>query len=177
MVLATQNPIEHEGTYPLPEAQTDRFMFKVKVTYPEKDEELEILDRMARNNVELGVSPVITPADIRAARNQVDEVYVDPKIKAYIVDIVDASRKPAEYGLELGALVEYGASPRASIYLALAARAHALLSGRGYVTPLDVKAIAMDVLRHRIILSYEGEAEGVSPDEIVGELLNAVAVP
>jgi len=177
MVLATQNPIEHEGTYPLPEAQTDRFMFKVKVTYPEKEEELEILDRMARNNVELGVSPVITPADIRAARNQVDEVYVDPKIKAYIVDIVDASRKPAEYGLELGALVEYGASPRASIYLALAARAHALLSGRGYVTPLDVKAIAMDVLRHRIILSYEGEAEGVSPDQIVGELLNAVAVP
>jgi MoxR-like ATPase len=177
MVLATQNPIEQEGTYPLPEAQTDRFMLKLKVTYPSREEELVILRRMARNRVDLAVSPVMGPADVRELRDLVDIVYIDPKIEEYIVSLVDASRNPAAFGLPLQALVEYGASPRASIYLALTAKAHALIQGRGYVTPYDVKSMAMDVLRHRIILSYEAEAEGRTPEDLTGQILDGVEVP
>jgi MoxR-like ATPase len=177
MVLATQNPIEQEGTYPLPEAQTDRFMLKLTVRYPTKEQEREILRRMARNSVELGVEPVISPEEIRTLRGHVDTVYLDEKIVDYIVSIVDASRNPASYEIPVDQIVQYGASPRATIYLTLAAKAHALLRGRVYVTPLDVKATAMDVLRHRIIISYEGEAEGVTPEEVIERILDTIAVP
>ena len=177
MVLATQNPIEQEGTYPLPEAQTDRFMLKLKVTYPSREEELKILRRMAKNRLDLQVSPVMGPTDIRELRELVDTVYLDPKIEEYIVSLVDASRNPAAFGLPIQTLVEYGASPRASIYLALTARAHAVIQGRGYVTPYDVKAVAMDVLRHRIILSYEAEAEGRTSEDLIGQILDGVEVP
>ncbi|MFW6181384.1 MAG: AAA family ATPase [Spirochaetota bacterium] len=177
MVLATQNPIEQEGTYPLPEAQTDRFMLKLKVTYPSREEELVILRRMAKSRVDLEVSPVMGPADVRELRDLVDAVYIDPKIEEYIVSLVEASRNPAAFGLPLQALVEYGASPRASIYLALTAKAHALIQGRGYVTPYDVKSVAMDVLRHRIILSYEAEAEGRNPEDLIVQILDGVEVP
>ena len=177
MVLATQNPIEQEGTYPLPEAQTDRFMLKLKVTYPTREEELKILRRMAKNRLDLQVSPVMGPTDIRELRELVDTVYLDPKIEEYIVSLVDASRNPAAFGLPIQTLVEYGASPRASIYLALTARAHAVIQGRGYVTPYDVKAVAMDVLRHRIILSYEAEAEGRTSEDLIGQILDGVEVP
>jgi MoxR-like ATPase len=177
MVLATQNPIEQEGTYPLPEAQTDRFMLKLLVTYPAKEEELAILRRMARNRLDLQATPVIGPADIRALRDLVDAIYMDPRIEEYIVDIVDASRHPEARGMTIGNLIQYGASPRATIYLTLTAKAHALLRGRGYVTPLDVKAMAPDVLRHRIIVSYEAEAEGKSSEELIGQILDNVEVP
>jgi MoxR-like ATPase len=158
LVLATQNPIEQEGTYPLPEAQVDRFMLKLRVGYPTREEELRIMDRMA-GGVEPEVSAVVSPETILAARRLVAEIYVDEKIKQYILDIVVATREPTSAGLDLGALIAYGASPRASIFLSIAARAHAFLQGRAYVTPEDVKAIAMDVLRHRVIITYEAEAE------------------
>jgi MoxR-like ATPase len=177
IVLATQNPIEQEGTYPLPEAQTDRFMLKLEVTYPPKKDELEIMRRMARNAAGIEVSAVISPDEIFQLRSRVDDIYMDPKIEEYIVDLVDASRDPSSYELTFGPYVQYGASPRATIYLALAARAHALISGRGYVTPLDVKSIAMDVLRHRIILSYEGEAEEITTEQVIQQILDAVSVP
>ncbi len=177
MVLATQNPIEQEGTYPLPEAQTDRFMLKLAVTYPSPEEELQILRRMARNQPPLKADPVIGPEEIRALRAEVDQVYVDPKIEEYIVNLVDSSRHPQRKGLPLGELIQYGASPRATIYLALTAKAHALLAGRGYVTPLDVKSMAPDVLRHRLLLSYEAEAQGLSPDTLVERILDGVQVP
>ena len=177
MVLATQNPIEQEGTYPLPEAQTDRFMLKLNVTYPPKEQELAILRRMARNRVELSVEPVMDPADIRALRELVDGVYMDPRIEEYVVDLVDATRHPENCGLSIGNLIQYGASPRATIYLTLTAKAHALLQGRGYVTPLDVKALAADVLRHRIVVSYEAEAEGMRSEELIAQILDNVAVP
>ena len=177
MVLATQNPIEQEGTYPLPEAQTDRFMLKLTVSYPTKEQEREILKRMAHNMLALEVEPVIGPEEIRTLRGHVDSVYLDEKIVDYIVEIVDATRNPVAYGLDIEQIVQYGASPRATIYLTLAARAHALLRGRVYVTPLDVKQMAMDVLRHRIIISYEGEAEGVSSEDVVGQLLDTIPVP
>lgn len=177
LVLATQNPIEQEGTYPLPEAQVDRFMLKLSVGYPNKDEELEIMRRMTRGHLET-IRPVVTPADIVNARNVVSEVYMDEKIERYIVDIVFATREPKKYRLdELEDLISYGASPRASIFLAQAAKAHAFLRGRGYVTPEDVRAIGLDVLRHRIIITYEAEAEEKNSEYVVGQVLSRIEVP
>lgn len=176
-VLATQNPIEQEGTYPLPEAQIDRFMLKIKVDYPNRDEELEILRRMSKGEVP-EVRSVVSPEDIIKARSTALEIYVDEKIENYIVDIVFATRNPAEYGLpDLEELIEYGASPRASIYFAIASKAHAFLRGRGYVIPEDIHAIAMDVLRHRIIITYEAEAEEITTEDIVRQILNKIEVP
>jgi MoxR-like ATPase len=177
LVLATQNPIEQEGTYPLPEAQVDRFMLKLRIEYPSREEERQILDRMATSGNHRPATPVVTTADIIAARALVDQVYVDDKIKDYIVSLVFATREPKGFGLDLGPLIEYGASPRATLCLTIAARAHAFLQGRGYVTPQDVKAIAPDVMRHRVIVSYEGEAEEVDADEIVRRVLDGVPVP
>jgi len=177
LVLATQNPIEQEGTYPLPEAQIDRFMLKLSIGYPTKEEELEIMRRMTRKETPQ-VSAIITPEEINRARQVVQDVYIDEKIERYIVDIVFATRNPKEYGLEdLEDLIEYGASPRASIYLALAAKAHAFLRHRGYVTPEDVRSIGMDVLRHRVIITYEAEAEEKSAEDIVRQVLNKIEVP
>ena len=177
LVLATQNPIEQEGTYPLPEAQVDRFMLKLLITYPSKDEERQILDRMAFTTQPAGVGAVIHTGDILRLRALVDQIYVDDKIKDYIVDIVFATREPAAFKLDLQRLIQYGASPRATLYLALAARAHALLQGRGYVTPQDVKSIGADVLRHRIIVTYEAEAEDVTADHVVKTVFDGVPVP
>jgi MoxR-like ATPase len=176
LVLATQNPIEQEGTYPLPEAQVDRFMLKLKVDYPERKEERQILERMSTSDLPRA-SKVIRPEDILKARKVVEEVYVDDRIKEYILSIVFATRKPSDFGLSLGDLIEYGASPRASLYLSQAARAHAFIRGRGYVTPEDVKSIGPDVLRHRVILSYEAEAENVKPEDIVQRIFDAIEVP
>jgi len=177
LVLATQNPIEQEGTYPLPEAQVDRFMLKVIVGYPDKDEELEIMQKMSGDTLP-DVETVITPQGIVNARSIVREVYIDEKIDRYIVDVVFATRNPTEYGFDdLKDLIQYGASPRASIYLRLAAKAHAFLRHRGYVTPEDVRAIGHDVLRHRIIVTYEAEAEEVIPEDIVRKILNRIEVP
>ena len=177
LVLATQNPIEQVGTYPLPEAQVDRFMLKVRVGYPTRDEEKEILRRMAGGEA-IPVSPVATPAEILAAREQVGRLYLDDKIADYILDLVSATRRPREHGApELAPLIEFGASPRATIALAACARAHAYLRGRGYVTPEDVKAIGPDVLRHRVITTYEAEAEEVTPDDIVRRIFELVRVP
>ena len=178
LVLATQNPIEQEGTYPLPEAQVDRFMLKIGVDYPTRDEELEIMRRMARTNDQPDVRSVATPEQILRARDVLNDLYVDERVEQYIVDLVLASRDPADHGLEdLTPLVEYGASPRASINLNLAARAHAFLKHRAYVTPEDVRAVALDVLRHRIVITYEAEAEQVTSVDIVDRILNAVEVP
>jgi len=177
LVLATQNPIEQEGTYPLPEAQVDRFMLKLSIGYPNKDEELEIMRRMTRGQLE-EVNAVVTPADIIKARSVVTEVYIDEKVERYIIDIVFATREPKNYGLdELEDLIQYGASPRASIYLSQAAKAHAFLRGRGYVTPEDVRSIGLDVLRHRVILTYEAEAEERTPEWVVGQVLGRIEVP
>ena len=177
LVLATQNPIEQEGTYPLPEAQVDRFMLKLSVGYPTPEEELEIIRRVTRTKQET-VEAVITPQDIIRARDVVKEVYIDEKIEKYIVDIVFATRNPENYGLkELKDLITFGGSPRASIYLALAAKANAFLRRRGYVTPEDVRAVGMDVMRHRIILSYEAEAEEVGTEDVIRKVLNRVEVP
>ena len=178
LVLATQNPVEQEGTYPLPEAQVDRFMFKVVVDYPTTNDELQILRRHSSSQDGCTVSPVMTPEDILRIRGVLDEIFMDPKVEEYIVRLVDASRHPANYGLKnLEGFVRYGASPRATIFLAQAARGQALLSGRGYATPQDVKNVAMDVLRHRILLTYEAEAQEVSAESLVGQLLDAVPVP
>lgn len=177
LVLATQNPIDQEGTYPLPEAQVDRFMLKAKVEYPTKEQELEILRRMAKSTPDLDVEALIQPADIVRLRQLADEIYVDPKVEEYIVNLVEATRNPKEYRLDIADLIRYGASPRATIFLALAAKAHALLAGRGYVTPQDVKLIAMDVLRHRLIVTYEAEAEEKSAEDLVRQILDAVEVP
>ena len=177
LVLATQNPIEQEGTYPLPEAQVDRFMLKLRVEYPSREEERQILDRMATTANHRPANPVVTTADIIAARTLVDQVYVDDKVRDYIVSIVFATREPKTFSLDLGPLVEYGASPRATLCLTLAARAHAFLQRRGYVTPQDVKAIAPDVHRHRVIVSYEADAEEVDADEVVRRVLDGVPVP
>ncbi|RMH71520.1 MAG: MoxR family ATPase [Gemmatimonadetes bacterium] len=177
LVLATQNPIEQEGTYPLPEAQVDRFMLKLKVTYPTKMEERQILDRIATGRP-IPVKPIISPEKIINARALVHEVYIDDKIKDYIVDIVFASRQPEAYNLpSLKDLIAYGGSPRATIFLTIGARAHAFLRGRGYVVPDDVKAIAPDVLRHRIIPTYEAEAEEITSEDIVQQILDHVEVP
>jgi len=178
LVLATQNPIEQEGTYPLPEAQVDRFMLKIAVDYPSRDEELEIMRRMARTGEQPSVQSVATPEQILRARDVLDDLYVDERVEQYIVDLVLASRHPADHGLDaLTSLVEYGASPRASINLNLAARAHAFLRHRAYVTPEDVRAMAMDVLRHRIVVTYEAEAEQVTSVDVVDRILDTVEVP
>ena len=177
LVLATQNPIEQEGTYPLPEAQVDRFMFKVVVGYPGKDEEIEVMRRMA-TGAESTIEPVVHPDDIRRARAAVEMIYMDPQVERYIVDLVFATRDPASCGLkDLSQLIAFGASPRATINLARAARAHAFLRRRGYVTPEDVRSIGLDVLRHRVLLTYEAEAEEVSSDEVVNRVLGRVEVP
>jgi len=176
LILATQNPIEQEGTYPLPEAQVDRFMLKLKLDYPSRKEEREILERMATEDVPRS-SKVVGPDAILKARKVVEEVYIDERIKEYILSIVFATRDPAEFGLNIGDLIEYGASPRASLYLVQAARAHAFIRGRGYVTPEDVKSVGPDVLRHRVILSYEAEAEDVKPEEIIQRIFDTVEVP
>ena len=177
LVLATQNPIEQEGTYPLPEAQVDRFMLKVRVTYPNKQEERAIVDRMSRN-APPQIETVITTDDLIRARSVADEIYVDDKIKDYIVDLVLATRDPEAYGLgDLRALIEFGGSPRASIALTRAAKAHAFLRHRGYVTPEDVKAIGMDVLRHRVLVTYEAEAEEINSEEIARQIFDHVEVP
>jgi len=178
LVLATQNPIEQEGTYPLPEAQVDRFMLKLKITYPTKEEELKILKRMSVTDKKFNVNKIVTPVDILRVRQVVDEIYMDEKIERYIVDIVEATRKPTNYNLkDLQGLIQYGASPRATIYLALAAKAHAFLQGRGYVTPQDIKSIGMDVLRHRVIVSYEAEAEEKTSEDIVKRIFEEIEVP
>ncbi len=177
LVLATQNPIEQEGTYPLPEAQVDRFMLKLSVGYPNKDEELEIMRRMTGKDIP-EVEPVVNPKDIISARNLVKEIYIDEKVEHYIIDIVFATRNPKEYGLdELQDLISFGASPRASIYLHQAAKAHAFLRRRGYVVPEDIRAIGMDVLRHRILVTYEAEAEEITPEDVVRKVLNKIEVP
>ena len=176
-VMATQNPIEQEGTYPLPEAELDRFMLKVLVDYPAPEEERVILDRMGRTTPLLDVEPVATVQHILAAQRIVDEVYVDERIKEYILRLVDATRRPQRHGIAVAHLIRYGASPRATIYLVLAARVHALLSDRDYVTPHDVKQIAPDVLRHRVLLTYEAEAEEVTADQIVRQILDHVPPP
>jgi MoxR-like ATPase len=177
LVLATQNPIEQEGTYPLPEAQVDRFMLKLKVGYPNKEEEKEILRRMASRHVPK-IEPVLTLEDIKKMRQVADRVYLDPKIEDYIVDVVFATREPAVYKLEkLEKLIDYGASPRASIYLAQTAKVQAFMSGRAYVTPQDVKTVGPDVLRHRILLSYEAEAQDLTSEDVVQEIFNTVDVP
>jgi MoxR-like ATPase len=177
LVLATQNPLEQEGTYPLPEAQMDRFMFKVMVTYPKKAEEMEILNRMATDKVPQ-IQPIISKEELLRARERVDMIYMDDKLKNYIVDIVMATREPSEHGLAAMAnLIHVGGSPRATISLTRAAKAQAFLRARGYVTADDVKAIAYHVLRHRILLTYEAEAENVTSEDVIKEVLNNVDVP
>jgi MoxR-like ATPase len=177
LVLATQNPIEQEGTYPLPEAQLDRFMLKIKIDYPNKAEERKILDRMAATNPDFDIKAVISPNQIAEVRSVVDEIYIDEKIKDYIVDIVCATREPNKYGIEMGNFINYGASPRATIYLALAAKAHAFIQQRGYVTPQDVKSIGTDVLRHRVIVSYEAEAEDKTSEDVIKTIFDNIEVP
>ena len=177
LVLATQNPIEQEGTYPLPEAQVDRFMLKLNIDYPNKSEEREILERMAVTETNIKVKSVISPGDIKRLRSVVDQIYIDDKIKDYIVDLVIATREPGKYNLDLDEFIEYGASPRATIYLTIASKAYAFLKGRGYVTPQDVKSIGMDVLRHRVILTYEAEAEEMTSEKIVQNIFDNIEVP
>ncbi|MCA9666067.1 MAG: MoxR family ATPase [Myxococcales bacterium] len=176
-VMATQNPIEQEGTYPLPEAQLDRFMLMIKVSYPSREEEREIMDRMTSGN-RLSAESVIAPTDLLKARDVVNQVYVDDKIRDYIVDVVAATRSPNDHGLaDIADFIEYGASPRASIFLLTAARAHAFLRHRGFVTPEDIKSIGADVLRHRIVLTYEAEAEEITAEDIVRKLFEQIEVP
>ncbi|MBK9118735.1 MAG: AAA family ATPase [Phycisphaerales bacterium] len=177
LVLATQNPIEQEGTYPLPEAQVDRFMLKLRVDYPTQTEERAILDRMGPQRGRPQVAPILSPEQLLDARRVLDDIYTDDKVKDYIVALVHATRRPEEFRLPIAAWIAYGASPRATIYLARGARAMAFLAGRGYVTPQDVKDIASDVLRHRVIISYEAEAEEKTSDDVVRFVLDHVPVP
>lgn len=177
LVLATQNPIEQEGTYPLPEAQVDRFMLKLRLTYPSKEDELTILNRMSAIEPNLTIDAVLGPSDLFALRKALDEIYVDDKIKRYIVDIVHSTRKPADYGLDIAPYIQYGASPRATIFLARAAKAQAFLDGRGYVTPQDVKSIGHDVLRHRVTVTYEAEAEDITSETLLQRIFNSLKVP
>lgn len=177
LVMATQNPIEQEGTYPLPEAQVDRFMLKIKISYPQPDEERRVLD-MALDGTARTVQPVLTPEEISAMQEVVRLIYIDDQVKEYILSVVRATREPAAFALaDLAPLIDYGASPRASIYLGLGARAMAFLQGRGYVTPQDVKDIALDVLRHRVILTYEAEAEEMTAEDVIAKILSTVPVP
>jgi len=175
--MATQNPIEQEGTYPLPEAQIDRFMLKVKISYPEAEEERKVMD-LALDGTAPAVQPVLEPEDVIAMQEVVGMIYVDDQVKDYILNLVRATRQPAEFGAAgLQPLIDYGASPRASIYLGTGARAMAFLAGRGYVTPQDVKDIAFDVLRHRVILTYEAEAEQMTAEDVIKTIFDTVAVP
>ncbi len=176
MVLATQNPIESEGTYKLPEAQVDRFMFKILIDYPKKSHEVEIIRRFTEG-LKIGVSKSISAKEILEMQSFNKKIYADDKIKEYVAEIVDATRNPKDYGLDIDSYVEYGASPRASLWLILASKAHAMLNGRGYVKPEDVRAIAHDVLRHRILLTYEAEAEEKTSDEMITRILDKVRVP
>jgi MoxR-like ATPase len=178
LVMATQNPIEQEGTYPLPEAQLDRFMLKINITYPSRPEEQAIVRRMGFTQNKIDISKVVEPKDIIRARSVVDEIYMDEKIEKYILDIVFATREPKAYKLDdLTSLIQYGASPRATIYMTLAAKAYAFTQGRGYVTPQDIKSIGPDVLRHRVIVSYEAEAEEKTSDDIIKKIFGEVEVP
>ena len=178
LVLATQNPLEQEGTYQLPEAQLDRFMLKLRVTYPTKAEERQVLDLMSTSSPRLGVEAVVEPAQILAAREIVNEIYVDDRVKDYIVEVVFATREPGAHRLKkLEGMIRYGASPRATIALTLAAKAHAFLAGRGYVTPQDVKSIGLEVLRHRVIVSFEAEAEELTSEQIVEQIFQGLPVP
>jgi len=177
LVLATQNPVEQEGTYPLPEAQVDRFMLKLTVSYPSRGEERAILDRMAGADAVPIVEPVMRPDDLLRAREACRRIHLDAKIRDYIVDLVHATREPAEAGLDIDRLIEFGASPRATLALTHASRARAFLDGRGYVTPSDVKRVAMDVLRHRVVISYEAEAEERTSESVVRQILDHVPVP
>jgi MoxR-like ATPase len=177
LVLATQNPIEQEGTYPLPEAQVDRFMLKIKIGYPTREEELAILERMGAIDPDLSVNAVLGPDDIFALRQALDQIYVDGKVNQYIVDLIHATRRPADYGLELAGLIQYGASPRATIFLKRAAKGMAFLDGRGYVTPEDIKTIAPDVLRHRLQVTYEAEAEELNAEMLLQRILDGLPVP
>lgn len=177
LVLATQNPIEHEGTYPLPEAQTDRFMMKVKIDYPTREEEEEIAARMGSLGKLPQPHPVLTGNDILEARKIVNEIYIDEKVMAYILDIVFATRNPRDFNVNIDGLLLFGASPRASISLKIGAKAHAFLAGRAYATPNDVKQIAHDILRHRLRRTYEAEAENISSDDIIDRILNTLPVP
>jgi MoxR-like ATPase len=177
LVLATQNPIEQEGTYPLPEAQLDRFLFKLVLDYPSVEEERVILDRMVRSEPATSVRAVATTADILRSRQALDAIHLETSLRDYIVNVVDATRHPARYGLKIETLIRYGASPRASVFLAMAAKCSAMLDGRTYVTPQDVKDVAGDVLRHRVLLTYEADAEGVTADQMVAQVLASVVVP
>jgi MoxR-like ATPase len=177
LVLATQNPLEQEGTYQLPEAQLDRFMLKLRVGYPTKSEERQILDLMATSAPNLKVLPMLDPSEIIRSREIVNSIYVDDRVKDYIVDVVFATRDPKACKLKLEGMIRYGASPRATINLTLAARARAFMAGRGYVTPQDVKSVGPDVLRHRVIVSYEAEAEEVTSEQIIEKIFNGLAVP
>ena len=177
LVLATQNPIEQEGTYPLPEAQVDRFMLKLSISYPSRKEELEIMRRMSKGVVPKA-SSVVSPSEILSARQALEEIYVDPKVENYIVELVMATRDPQDYGLaDQQDLIAFGASPRASINLLKTGKARAFLKGRGYVTPEDIRALAMDVLRHRVLLTYEAEAEEVNSEDVIEKVLNTIEVP
>jgi MoxR-like ATPase len=177
LVLATQNPVEQEGTYHLPEAQVDRFMFKLDVVYPSKEEEHRILKRMGKTKVNLNVDAIIEIADINRLRGMVDEVFMDEKLEHYILDLVQATRDPAKFGLDCADLIRYGASPRASIYLAIASRGRAMLNSRGYVVPQDIKDVALDILRHRVLLTYEAAAEEKTTEDILKRILETVEVP
>ncbi|MCX6885732.1 MAG: MoxR family ATPase [Verrucomicrobiota bacterium] len=177
LVLATQNPIEQEGTYPLPEAQVDRFMLKLKIGYPSRAEERQILDLMARTSTPPTTSPVVEPAQILNARRVVNEIYIDDKVKDYIVDLVCATRDPEAYKIQVKDYIQLGASPRATISLTLAAKAYAFIRGRGYVTPQDVKSIGMDVLRHRVAITYEAEAEEMTSETVVQKIFDELPVP
>ena len=176
LVMATQNPIEQEGTYPLPEAQIDRFMLKIIIDYPDKSEEKEIMKRVGFESPE-ETRAVITPAQLEDIAALIKEIYVDEKLKDYMVDLVFATRNPTEYNIDISDYIQFGASPRATIFLSLAARAYAFLQGRAYVTPQDIKAVAPDVLRHRIIMTYEAEAEDITTDQIIGHVFDSVEVP
>ena len=176
LVMATQNPIEQEGTYPLPEAQVDRFMLKLRVTYPTKSEEREIMQRIARRT-SIEITHIINPKEIMESREVVDQIYIDDKLQDYIVDVIFATREPKAYKIDVEGMIAYGASPRASIYLNQAAKAYAFLQGRGYVTPQDIKSVGLDVLRHRVLLTYEAEAEELTSDDIVMKIFDNVEVP
>ena len=177
LVMATQNPVEQEGTYPLPEAQTDRFMLKVIVDYPNRDEELLILRRMSKTSTSVEINAVTSPEQILAARKLIDSIHVDEKVEGYVVDLVIATRSPESYGLNLKQMIQFGGSPRATINLVLAAKANAFLAGRGYVTPADVREIALDVLRHRVAITFEAEAEELTSESIVTQILNHIPMP
>ena len=177
MCIRDRNPVEQEGTYPLPEAQTDRFMLKVIVDYPNRDEELLILRRMSKTATSVEINAVTTPEQILAARKLIDSIHVDEKVEGYVVDLVMATRSPESYGLNLKQMIQFGGSPRATINLVLAAKANAFLAGRGYVTPTDVREIALDVLRHRVAITFEAEAEELTSEAVVTQILNHIPIP